>query len=599
MMFVGKRVYMANKRLYFLILFFALSCVSVRAQTLSADDLLKMWSIGDTSQTRKAGEATLDIFAHPNKDNFLALVAELRKRDLDRRLRLRFYTYQFYGYRFFEIEDTVRSKDYGFKMLKEAAILEDEQLLSEMYIIYGGLCAPEEEIYYLLKAAEMLENHNVSAEYIYLHYGRLSLLTYEFMLDYKSSAKYTALAIAKYREPDMNLHNYILLLDIAGDSYIKLNMPDSAIYYYQMIRQKLTNFKMNPAKFSPKLTPDVLNLWDNIALGGIGRAYILREQYDTAYSLLQQNLRSSLALKEWADVSLVQSALGQIDYIRKDYVNAAKKYSLARQLATSSKKDILLINALEGGAKAFAAAGRYDSAFWYQKEYLLLKTNLEARKYQSKIQMVEAQVRYDGIQSVVAQTKYEITRQRTLRNIILFGVFLFGVIVLLIFNRNRLRYILKQTQLEKQTQLAESEAALVRKDMLFAQDQLAELVKHISEKNQLIEGLENRLAENERMDIHDALRNFTILTGNDWLKFKDYFDKAYPNYWERLQLKLPKLTQSDERLLALMKLQLGNKEIAAATGVSPESVRVSIHRLRKKIEVVYPDIPFEEFIATI
>lgn len=590
---------MRKRRLCFLVLSCILAFSHTHAQTFGVEDLLKIWSVGDTSQTRKAGDATLDLFAHPNKDKFLAVLADLKKRNLDKRLQMRFYTYQFYGYRFFDIEDSIRTKSYGFRMLKDAALLGDDQLLSEMYIIYGSLCAPEEEIYYLLKAAEMLENSNISADYIYSIYGRLSLLTYEFMLDYKSSARYTALAIAKYREPDKNLHNYILLLDLAGDSYIKLNMPDSAIHYYQLIRQKLANYQLNPAQFSPKVGADFLNLWDNIAMGGIGRAYILKAQYDTAYNLLQQNLRSSQASKEWADVSLALSALGQIDYVKKDYSSAARRYSLARQLATSSKKDILLSNALEGGAKAFAAIGKYDSAFFYQKEYLLLKTSLEARKYESKIQMVEAQVRYDGIQSLVAQTKYEIARQRTLRNIILSAVFLFGVIVLLIFNRNRLKYILKQTELEKQTQLAESEAELVRKDILFAQNQLAELVHHISEKNQLIEGLENRLAENERIDIQDVLRNFTILTGNDWLKFKDYFGKAYPNYWERLQTKLPKLTQSDERLLALMKLQLGNKEIAAATGVSAESVRVSIHRLRKKVEAIYPDITFEEFVATI
>jgi DNA-directed RNA polymerase specialized sigma24 family protein len=170
---------------------------------------------------------------------------------------------------------------------------------------------------------------------------------------------------------------------------------------------------------------------------------------------------------------------------------------------------------------------------------------------------------------------------------------------LLLYNRNRLKYILRQTQLEKQNQLAESEAELARKNILYAQNQLAEVVNHISEKNKLIEGLENRLAENEKIDIQEVLRNFTIITGNDWLKFKDYFEKAYPNYWERLNQKLPKLTQSDERLLTLLKLQLGNKEIAAATGISAESVRVSIHRLRKKVEAIYPDISLEEFIATI
>ena len=128
---------------------------------------------------------------------------------------------------------------------------------------------------------------------------------------------------------------------------------------------------------------------------------------------------------------------------------------------------------------------------------------------------------------------------------------------------------------------------------------MAEVVNNIAEKNKLIEGLESQLAKNEKIEIQETLRNFTIITGNDWLKFKDYFEKAYPNYWERLNQKLPKLTQSDERLLTLLKLQLGNKEIAAATGISTESVRVSIHRLRKKVEAIYPDISLEEFIATI
>ncbi len=590
---------MIKRGLCFLILFSTLALSHAHAQTYGVEELLKIWSVGDTSQTRKAGDGTLDMFTHPNKDKFLAVVADLKKRNLDKRKQILFYTYQFYGYRFFGIEDSIISKPYCFKMLKEAALLGDNQLLSEMYIIYGGICAPEEEIYYLLKAAEMRERRNINSAYTYAQYEKISLLTYEFMLDYRSSARYAAKGIYTYLNPDKNLHNYILLLDIAGDSYVKLNMPDSAIYYYQKIRQKIADYRLSPAKFTPRISIDAIKLWDNIALGGIARAFTLKAQYDTAYNLLQQNLRSSMASQEWADVSLVQSALGQIDYIKKDYSSAARRYSLARQLATSSKKDILLSNALEGGARAFAAIGRFDSAFFYQKEYLLLKTSLEARKYESKIQMVEAQVRYDGIQSLVAQTKYEIARQRNLRNIILSAVFLLGVIVFLMFNRNRLKYILRQTELEKQTQLAESEAELVRKDILFAQNQLAELVHHISEKNQLIEGLENRLAENERIDIQDVLRNFTILTGNDWLKFKDYFGKAYPNYWESLQTKLPKLTQSDERLLALMKLQLGNKEIAAATGVSAESVRVSIHRLRKKIEAIYPDIPFEEFVATI
>lgn len=589
---------MKKKRLLFLILLLTGGLYSY-TQTLSVDELIKAWSITDTSESRIVGNTTLDIFAHPDTAKFLSIASELKKRSLEGRLRIRAYIYQFHGYNFFEIKDTMVTQTYCLRMLKEAAVLGNEQLLSEMYVVYGDISAPEEEIYYLLKASEMQESNRVAKLSMYAYYEKLSLLSYEYMLDYKSSARYAARSVSIYHEPDSNLHNYILLLDIAGDSYIKLNMADSAIHYYQMIRQKVASFKLFPRKFSSTLDSTFLDIWDNIALGGIARAFILKAQYDKAYPLLLQNLQSSIDYKEWADVSLVQSALAQIDYVRKNYSNAAKRYSLARQLASSSKRDILLSDALEGGAKAFAALGRYDSAYYYQKEYLLLRTNLEARKYESKIEMAQAQVRYDGIQALVVQTREEIARQKTLRNVILCGVFLLGVIGLLLYNRKRLKYILRQTQLEQQNQLVESEAELARKNILYAQSQLAEVVNHISEKNKLIEVLENRLAENEKTDIQEVLRNFTIITGNDWLKFKDYFEKAYPNYWKRLNQKLPKLTQSDERLLTLLKLQLGNKEIAAATGISAESVRVSIHRLRKKVEAIYPDISLEEFVATI
>lgn len=589
---------MKKKRLLFLIVTLTVGLYA-HAQTLSVNELIKLWDVKDTSQTRIAGSTILDIYAHPNKENFLSLASALNKRSLSGRLRLRNHIYQFYGYIYFGIKDTLTSKEFCLRMLKEAALYGDEQLLSEMYIVYGGRCVPEEEIYYLLKATEIQEKRYVSSEFMYSTYAKLGILSYEFLHDYHSSARYSARCISIYRTPDMNIHNYILILDIAGDSYIKLNMPDTAIRYYEMIRQKLASVRLFPKNFTPQLNDRFLDIWDNIALGGIARAFILKKDYDKAYTLLQQNFQSSVRYGEWADVSLVQSALAQIDYIRKDFSSAAKRYSLARQWASSNNKNILLSEALEGGAKAFAALGRYDSAYFYQKEYLLLKANLEARKYDSKVKMAEAQVKYDGIQSVVLQTKNEIDRQKTLRNIILCGVFLMGVIGVLLYNRNRLKYILRQTQLEKQKQLAESEAQLARENITYAQNQLTEVINNISEKNKLIEGLESRLAESEKIDIQEELRNFTIITGNDWLKFKDYFEKAYPNYWERLYQKMPKLTQSDERLLTLLKLQLGNKEIASATGISTESVRVSIHRLRKKVEASYPDISFEEFIATI
>ena len=87
----------------------------------------------------------------------------------------------------------------------------------------------------------------------------------------------------------------------------------------------------------------------------------------------------------------------------------------------------------------------------------------------------------------------------------------------------------------------------------------------------------------------------TLLTDHDWLNFKDTFERLYPGFFERLKATAPGVTSAETRLAALMKLNLGSKEMAVMQGISPGAVRVTKSRLRTRLSLSARD-SLEEFI---
>jgi DNA-binding CsgD family transcriptional regulator len=71
----------------------------------------------------------------------------------------------------------------------------------------------------------------------------------------------------------------------------------------------------------------------------------------------------------------------------------------------------------------------------------------------------------------------------------------------------------------------------------------------------------------------------------DWDGFRLHFEKVNNGFFEKIQSQYPSLSAKDLKLCALMKLNLETKEIASILDISPESVKVARHRLRKKFDL--------------
>lgn len=122
----------------------------------------------------------------------------------------------------------------------------------------------------------------------------------------------------------------------------------------------------------------------------------------------------------------------------------------------------------------------------------------------------------------------------------------------------------------------------------IAQKELQDLTQVFREKSELVENLrlENeKLSEQGKHSTYlEQLSQATILTEEDWMRFRAVFEKVHPGFILEQKEQFPDLTQAETRFLVLEKLGLGIAEMANMLGVNKNTVYQTRLRLRRKIE---------------
>jgi DNA-binding CsgD family transcriptional regulator len=139
--------------------------------------------------------------------------------------------------------------------------------------------------------------------------------------------------------------------------------------------------------------------------------------------------------------------------------------------------------------------------------------------------------------------------------------------------------------------------------------QLNYYIDSVREKNQLIDQFKLEIEHlnaqpeqysmlQEKEEIAGKLRQYSILTEDDWNEFRNLFEKVQIGFFDKLKQQFPDLTPSEQRLLALMKLKLSKREMAGMLGIAPDSIKKTRQRIRKKINV-QDDTALEELVAAL
>ena len=130
----------------------------------------------------------------------------------------------------------------------------------------------------------------------------------------------------------------------------------------------------------------------------------------------------------------------------------------------------------------------------------------------------------------------------------------------------------------KSQDLATSTMNLIRKNEILIR------IKNEIGKVQAELGDQSNAAKNQRrlQKIQSDIRE-NIDHDDDWQKFEHNFDSVYENYLKRLKKDFPKLTVSDMRLCAYLKMDLSSKDMASMMNMSVRSVEQARYRLRQKL----------------
>jgi hypothetical protein len=239
--------------------------------------------------------------------------------------------------------------------------------------------------------------------------------------------------------------------------------------------------------------------------------------------------------------------------------------------------------------------GTYDSAFFYNDRYIALNDSLEKEVVTSSLAISKAKINDAVSRFNIQKLNKEKRTQIVLRNIIIAGTILVSLLILLMLNRNRLKTKMKMERIEK-------EKTLMEQEIESAQTQLKMFTENIIEKTNLIEKLEQQVKGRDisagQQAIITELTLQTILTEEDWNKFRSLFEKIYPGFFIKLKEKFPDVTLAEQRMAALTRLYLTTKQIASILGISVDSVHKTRQRLRQRLRLG-ADTSLEESVGNL
>ncbi len=368
---------------------------------------------------------------------------------------------------------------------------------------------------------------------------------------------------------------YILILNHLQSIYQKRQEIAKALYYANMILQ----FVERPPTNDPKRLI-FYQQWKGLVLLDIAamlvkqgklaesevyalKGYKLAKVQDPTnrialrleYDALQVLVSTKLEMDQIEEVGLLIRRLGEIyGIIGGDYENYFNNIEYFECLASFHE-----------------IKGNFSESVHYNKLAKSLKDSLARRNDARHLEQLKQQLEIEKYTKKISLMERERELQKWLRNVT-FAVLIFALLLVYFYFRKLHR---------------QHRQRIV--DLESAKNDLAKLTRRFRKKSAMAENLklemENLAHLGQRSEYLETLTNSTILTKDDWLRFRQVFEKAYPGFIEEKKFLTPELTPAELRYIVLDKLNLSTKEMANMLGVSPNAVRKTRARLHKKIKI--------------
>ena len=336
---------------------------------------------------------------------------------------------------------------------------------------------------------------------------------------------------------------------------------------------------------------------DNTNIGiicnNLGKLEIQKNNFTKSLDYLEKSLKSRQIIndksgiaKSYYNLSHYYEITGKLEMAR-DY--AQKSLQLSREVNEPLSSQVAAMLLYEVNKKL----GNYDTALYYHEIFKQLNDSLINDNNIREITQLQLKFNYE--KEEIAKEK---ARQKIMLKIIVIvsslslGLIILGLLYILSKNRN------KRIQLEN-TQLG--------KDMAVKNKELTTNVLYLLKKNELIDDITRRLLELKKQFKGENVNNLSriildLQSLNDkdvWTEFEYRFQSVHEEFYQNLKAKYPKLSPSEIRLAAFLRLNMTTKEISSITGQSVNSLETARYRLRKKLGINNQEVHLVNFLLDI
>ncbi len=443
----------------------------------------------------------------------------------------------------------------------------EAQAYQELSFFFGRKQQAVRQIYYALKSFDIYQPLSVD-HYPFKKYALYSLaLAYHRLSNHTEAKKYALLAT---RTDGGNKWDDLYLKHLMGVIYREESSWQEARKCFQ------ENYQRSLMLGSSK--------WLAISSGHLGIIYARTGQRALAFDFLHRAADSCSALGILDNAVMFRLEMARFLEEEGDYV------ALDKLLKSGLKEDLLRAGTHAQMAEYFRRASQLARSEGNLSAALICRDSLEFymalaehEKNLLAIAQVHVQLGQERFSSML-QIERLSSKNRQLRWMLLSGLAM-AALILLVYSQQR-----KKKSAERRASFAELEREKVHLELKKARLRLDEFMLTLQHKNIEIDQLrQERMGYLHRQVIpaeapmDEALRRNPIITEQDWQKFMELFEGTYPGYLRELKLIVPDITAAELRFLALSRLQLSTREMAALLGVGESAVRSVKSRLRKKL----------------
>lgn len=360
---------------------------------------------------------------------------------------------------------------------------------------------------------------------------------------------------------------------------------DSCVYYQAKLSPKITSYYI----IAEQAYLDAVNGNYNLAINKLNKCKEHFKHTDKTY------------------LSVIHSLTADVYKMMKEYDKSILNYKASINLSENNKSHLnYKIKDYEGLKDIYVDLKNYKEAYYYLDKETALNNKIFGTTSENSKHLLEIKDNYrlekenqkDAMQKQLIANYEQEDKIWLLKSIILIIL----IISLVFYGIVLVKQIKNKHKNEKQI-IAEKQKLKTQKAnevLELKNKELTQAALRLIEKDEFIAGLQKKIetaGENvNKKVVLRALKTFQGTPSKNWTEFEARFTTINQSFYENLRIKYPKLSQTDQKICALVKLNFPSKDMSKLLGISVESVHTSRYRLRKKLGLKRED-NLEDFIS--